>query len=431
MARRKEPMEKLQKLISAEMEKLPERLFERLIAGKLKAAGVPNPEAVAPKMLAHIKAGNTDEFVWHEEDGRPPEPRQHVAIHITDEDIAQVGKELDAFMKDDFPKVISETAEVTATGMVTSLRKGWKAQKEYQEAVITSFQYNLERRWGKAFDALRMVLTVAREIGDDQFKRVHKSKKASQSHKRQVLIRLHARACQVTGEIVTLIENGYADGAMARWRTLHEIGIVSTLIADFGDEMAERYIAHEIVEAKAAMDEYKKNQDVLGLEPYSKRQVHLIERQYALVMAQYGTAFGSPHGWAAKHLDLKKPHFGDLERAAGKSAMRSYYKMASYNVHAGPKGIFFKLGLIDPRAVILAGPTNSGFTEPAQNAALTLVAITSLLLNSDPTFDELVMLQTLVKLREGLPEAFLRIERKLRTEDARFRKSKAARKKAK
>ena len=424
-------MKGLHKLISAEMKKLPEMLFERLITKKLKEAGVPNPARVAPQVLAHCKAGNTNKFIWQEGSDDPNERRKHVAIQITDEDVAQVGKEIDAFFENDFPKIVEQTAEGAATDFVSALRAGWKDQKDYEEGVTATFRNNLEHRWGKAFDLLRMVLTYAREIGDGQFKRLRRSKKAFQSHKRQVLIRLHARACQVTGEILVLIENGYADGAMARWRTLHEIGIVSTLISEFGDEMAERYVAHEIVEAKAAMDEYTKNQETLSLKPYSKRDVQSVERRYALALKQYGPEFASPNGWAAKHLKLKKPHFGDLERAAGKRAMRSYYKMASYNVHAGPKGIFFKLGLIDPRAIIIAGPTNSGFTEPAQNAALSLVAITSLLLISDPTFDELVMLQTLVKLREGLPEAFLRIESKLRTEDARYRQHKKANEKIK
>jgi len=39
---------------------------------------------------------------------------------------------------------------------------------------------------------------------------------------------------------------------MARWRTLHEINVVITLIAEDGDELAERYLAHDIVESARA-----------------------------------------------------------------------------------------------------------------------------------------------------------------------------------
>ncbi|WP_217430933.1 DUF5677 domain-containing protein [Sphingomonas bacterium] len=52
------------------------------------------------------------------------------------------------------------------------------------------------------------------------------------------MLHLHARACQVVFEIITLMENGLADGAMARWRTLHEITVVATILAEHGEELA-------------------------------------------------------------------------------------------------------------------------------------------------------------------------------------------------
>jgi len=71
------------------------------------------------------------------------------------------------------------------------------------------------------------------------------------------MLRLHIRACQVTNEIIILLENGYADGAMARWRTLHEIATVAAVIAKFGDELAERYVHYQIVESTKALTAYE------------------------------------------------------------------------------------------------------------------------------------------------------------------------------
>ena len=55
------------------------------------------------------------------------------------------------------------------------------------------------------------------------------------------------------------MESGRAYGAMARWRILHEINVVITLIAEHGDELAGRYLAHEIVESARALAVYDEN----------------------------------------------------------------------------------------------------------------------------------------------------------------------------
>src|SRR5206468_2797969 len=94
------------------------------------------------------------------------------------------------------------------------------------------FRERLEARWGKGFDLLRMLLTICRELGQDSAKRLRKSRAHKNRVLRSLMVRLHARACQITAEIITLMENGFADGAMARWRTLYEVGVVATVIAD-------------------------------------------------------------------------------------------------------------------------------------------------------------------------------------------------------
>ena len=64
-----------------------------------------------------------------------------------------------------------------------------------------------------------------------------------------LLIKLHARACQITEEVICLLGGGFADGAMARWRSIHEISAVS-LIEEHGEGLAERYRLHEVVELR-------------------------------------------------------------------------------------------------------------------------------------------------------------------------------------
>ncbi|MEQ9565111.1 MAG: DUF5677 domain-containing protein, partial [Pseudomonadales bacterium] len=128
------------------------------------------------------------------------------------------------------------------------------------------------------------------------------------------------------------------------------------MIADFDDEMAERYLLHESVEAMRALEIYEETYSDLGFGPPSKRDAQRTRREFDAVRQRFGKEYCTPYGWAAKHLAIDGKRFSDLEKAARRSHMRSHYKMASQNVHAGTKGITDQLGLIDGSQVLLAGP---------------------------------------------------------------------------
>jgi len=74
--------------------------------------------------------------------------------------------------------------------------------------------------------------------------------------------------------------------------------------------------------------------------------------------------------------------------------------MASHNVHANPKGVFFKLGMLAESQVLLAGPSNAGLADPGHGAALSLSRVTAALvgLQQPPTLDNNVALLMMVQL---------------------------------
>jgi hypothetical protein len=267
-----------------------------------------------------------------------------------------------------------------------------------------------------------MLLTSCRELGQETATRLQKSRSRKNRVLRSLLVRLHARACQITAEIITLMENGFADGAMARWRTLYEVGVVATVIADAGEALARQYIEHEVVESKLAMEEYARCHVGLRFKPFPARERRRVERAFAAAVKAHGADFGRPYGWAAAHLKKKKVTFRDLEDAAQRSPMRSYYKMASYNVHADTsKSIFFRLGVIGDQSIIVAGATDAGFTEPAQNAAIALVQITALLLQDRiSNLDAMIQLQALIMIRDEIPDVFVRVAHKLKRDHAKL-----------
>ncbi len=398
---------------------MPRLLLQKLIEEKLSAEGLADNPGLAESLTANLLKGGGDAFEW--DNGAPSGVPRNLTLSFSEKDTARLTEITDGFIEH-LPATIENIVEEAAENLVRTLKRRWPEQAAYEMAVFDGFRGRLEARWGDGFDLLRMLLTSCRELGEESAKRLRRSKARKNQVLRSLMIRLHARACQIMAEIITLMENGFADGAMARWRTLYEVGVVATVIADAGETLAKRYLEHEVVESKSAMDEYARCHAALGYKSIPTRERRRVDRAFASAVKAHGNDFGKSYGWAAAHLKQKKVTFRDLEDVAQRSGMRSYYKMASYNVHADtPKSIFYRLGVIGDQSVVIAGATDAGFTEPAQNAAITLVQITGLLLaDRASSLNLTIKLRALTMIRDRVPDTFMRAERKLKRDHARL-----------
>lgn len=403
---------------------LPRQLLRQLLVDKLDKQGVKIKRRTLETIVESILAdGGSGNFEIEIDDGA----LEGVALDFSDEEIADFDRTTQIFLKDELPRIIVEAAEESAASIGRTLRRDWPERRAFELAEETGFRSRLELRWGKAFALLHILLTASRELGDELHTKRRRAKR--NMHRTEVLIRLHARACQVMAEMLTLLEAGFADGAMARWRTMYEIGVIATIIADNGDELAERYLLHDVAEAKRGMDMYVRSYEALGYEAPSPEEIAEIDVAAASLEARFGAGFGSGYGWAAKLLNNKNPQFSHLEEASGKAKMRSHYKLASHNVHAGVKGITHRLGAMGTETVILAGPSNGGLAEPGQNAAITLTQITFALLTDRRSLDDIVFMHVLAKLQNDAVNAFVRASEKLKRDHNRVIAAKARRRK--
>lgn len=280
-------MSTIQKIFEQQFKELPKLFIEKLVGKKLRAEGI-NPDPVMiQQLIQHVLSSNSDSFFW--DDGK--EGNASITVNITEADVEETEKKFLASL----PRIIEKTTTDIAKLLLTSLKKDWREESIYQKEEFRIFNKNLERRWGKAIGMLRMLLTISRELGAE----IAELRPPNESHLNDVLLRLHVRACQVTAEIIVLLENGYADGAMARWRTLHEIGIVMVLMREHGEQLAERYIAHRAVEAKSGMDQYALCFERLGYEELDQSECREIKDAYEDAINTYGKDFRGPYGWAA------------------------------------------------------------------------------------------------------------------------------------
>ncbi len=234
-----------------------------------------------------------------------------------------------------------------------------------------------------------------------------------------VQMRLHAHGCRIMGEIITLLMNGYADGALARWRTLHEIAVTSLMLAKFGQPAAEEYIRHGIVRSVAGMEEYQKTAHLMKREPYSENEMKSARGLRDELLSEFGLHLKGQNGWAKKF--ISNCRFKDMESAVGLAHWRNDYALASQDVHATYREMRTLLGMSEMKADgLLCGPSDAGMTDPAHRAALSLSMITATFIttyagnNRSPIEYGVsaVFMMLLKSLADDIGERFLEIEKK-------------------
>jgi hypothetical protein len=280
---------------------------------------------------------------------------------------------------------------------------------------ISKFKKRLFKRWRKAIDLLEVFIFLNIEYGE----RVSKSfRKSVPNVKFETLLHIHARACQIASEILDLIKNGYADGAMARWRTLHEISVISKFLVDNSDDLINRYLDYQSVESYFEMIEYQRNYGRLDYEPIEENEMNTIEKEMTVLKNKYGSDFLKPYGWLGDYLPKNKWSFAGIEEFVHFNHMRPFYKMANNNIHSGAKSMFNRLGIYKNKGeYMLAGPSNYGLADPGQNAAYSLLHVTLTLSNFETYLEDAVFTKVLLNMADMVSNEFGSIQKEIEKEE--------------
>jgi hypothetical protein len=391
-------MDPLQRELETLIQRVPWRILARYIAEQVEAKGAVLSEEDQERLEEQLRNGDLSN-VSFEFSG--PDSAD-MSIELTAEAEQEVRERFDHFLEQKLPELISSLSDSLADSLLKELRVRWREEARRQAIEITGFRRRLERQWREPLQLLRMLLTIARDAGGA----FSETTVVAAPKLKEVLTRLHARACQVTDEIIVLLAAGFADGAMARWRTLHEIATVALFLQQHGEDLAVRYIAHEAMEARRAAKDYMNCCARLGYEPLSDEELDEIELEAQTALSTFGPGFDNQYGWAAAHIGKKAPRIDDIERAVSIDHLRAHYRMASHNVHANPKGVFFRLGLLHEVDLLLAGPSNAGLTDPGHSAAISLTQVSSVLLTADSSLDNIITMKVMSALVEEIGEAF-------------------------
>lgn len=211
----------------------------------------------------------------------------------------------------------------------------------------------------------------------------------------KTLIQLHAKACLLSNEILWLCKGGYADGAHARWRSLHEVACISLFIVKHGEDCAKSYIAHSTIDDINFYKEYENYKDRIKMRfNYDKE---LINQKFKELTELFGSNFKNHYGWAEKFFDQKhRVGFASIEKNVGLDHFKPFYKWSSQSIHAVSLNLQQNLAMSEANQnFLLTGSSDSGMSLPISSAAISLSILTINLLNYKPIIDDLISINVI------------------------------------
>jgi hypothetical protein len=281
---------------------------------------------------------------------------------------------------------------------------GARPTAKKQREVNARATRRLLRPWAGSLDWLRASIGVsqdaaylAAELPPDR---------STPKSQRQALQALHVHGCLIGGEVLVLLESGYASGALARWRALHEVTVIAKFIADRGSETAKRFLQHE-----AANAERTRKAATVGLGPDEEPEP--LHRRHARTLRRQPQGFGTDYGWAGPDLGLKRPTFSDLVSEEDHRNWSYPYEVACGAVHPQSATVAAPLGHAGtPGQQLLIGPSSADLHLAADWTIARLSELTATCLVNQASLDDAVMLAAVQKVgiraRREIKRAWLR-----------------------
>ena len=292
---------------------------------------------------------------------------------------------LESIFDEELTKLLSQLSEGQSGELeefFDKLRIKAEEVAQNHEKTKKTLYYKRQELWGEAISGLKYLNNVLLEL-DYLFEKANYDRKNINVYKYYVGKRIHARIVQIIEEIVALIENGYPNGAMARWRSLYELQIVLKFFAIKKDDtLFQMYYDHGILKTY----ELEKMRRENGEQTLTTKVYH--EYESTVEKMQYDKdKFSGEHGWAYKYIKGNKCRFSDIEQQAiSYSKMRIYYKHASAIIHLSALGTFDNLSAIEKTDIFPCGCSNYGLSMPGQ---LTVISICNVIESYNEIFNSI------------------------------------------
>jgi hypothetical protein len=346
-------------------------------------------------------------------------------IEITSEDLEAALKKFEKDMGERAEKAVFAALDELPPGVLKSLYDDLPAALQHRRELESLFRERLFGRWKKGIDRLEMLIMIAQEAGNTYIEDLNRA--CSENHENEelaedasmlkALIGLHVRACRIASEVVCLLQAGFADGANARWRSLHEVAVTALFLTQYAGDTADRYLNHAAIERLRAAEEYQKHCETLGYQPHTDKEMDKLRTDADALVQKYGSVFKRDYGWASHALGVTDVSFTKVEAALDTAHWRPFFKLACQSVHAGPQALNFCISTPwDTDGVLLAGPSNAGLADPGHSAAISLTLASVALFTFHPNLDSLITCKCMQQICDDVGEEFFAAHEKLKEE---------------
>jgi hypothetical protein len=146
----------------------------------------------------------------------------------------EISAELEAKLHRRIEEIFEHGPDVMGAVLLEALKADTPAMLEDRASIRAGFLERQQEKWGIAFDKLRALLEAAMELGGEFNQQYEREAAKQNDYLFDALRRLHARACLLANETLWMMEGGFASGAMARWRTLHEVAVIAFFLRQRG-----------------------------------------------------------------------------------------------------------------------------------------------------------------------------------------------------
>jgi uncharacterized protein DUF5677 len=188
-----------------------------------------------------IARGVRDIIDHHLDPEITPEWRERIRARLDKGLREEPDADLDGLLDGLLGPAIDAARQEGARRLLESWRRAAPRAARQNRRDRRDFEARLEGRWREGFDRFTLLVLAALNSPETLPELTPKETISLASEPLvSALVLLHSRACSVAAEIEMLIRAGYADGANARARTLHEIAVIAFFLAEGGDELARR-----------------------------------------------------------------------------------------------------------------------------------------------------------------------------------------------
>jgi Family of unknown function (DUF5677) len=289
-------------------------------------------------------------------------------------------------------------------------KKAPRMLREHKES-DTGFERRNYRRWKKPLDLLELLWVISEEVGANLNQTERPAAALAKDYQFEALVSLHARSLLIAREILCLLYGGFPDGALSRWRSLHELAVMAVFLRKQDQEVSHRYLASFPFASLRAAEKLNEHAERANMTPFTEQEIKAMVARCSGFEARFGKEMHNQYGWASVALNNPKPNFAQLEKAVSLDHWRPRYQWASQHTHGGYRPALSMLGTAEStQPVHLVGQSNSGLTDPIHMTAISLNQATSSLLTIRPTVDNIIFLQIVSDLSNDIGQVALAVE---------------------